>query len=314
MATIGERNSVDGARRAWADLRDSSVEDLQDSPPVPTPLLHTDSYIETPEQSFDDFGGSAVNNMRGLMDSEELPAAPQSAATSLPVARRAAGASAWRPNLAAPEFVPTLSPVGSPATGAAGTPAAARAAEEAAREAAFPERSPSASSASRTRIRGKRRVQTATARPEPLSKRPRSNVDMEPQNSNATPAASSASGRCEEASSGRSPPRSAPDVGGTDEDWQRRHEKRLNVIQSIKTTLEYEAMATLRSQGALAGAAPTTPDANDRQISKRKWEAEVMHWRNDLRHYTRAPSAVATPARSSVSPEREVILPTMGSP
>ncbi len=66
----------------------------------------------------------------------------------------------------------------------------------------------------------------------------------------------------------------------SDEDWARRHQKRLEVVTSIKATSAYEAMAFLRSQGA---AAPSTPDAYDRQISKRKWEAAAMRWRSELR-------------------------------
>jgi hypothetical protein len=72
-----------------------------------------------------------------------------------------------------------------------------------------------------------------------------------------------------------------------EEDWQRRHVKRLNVIHTIKTTAEYQTMSHLRAEGLLGTAAPATPNAHDRMISKRKWESVVMHWRNDLRQYTR---------------------------
>ena len=74
----------------------------------------------------------------------------------------------------------------------------------------------------------------------------------------------------------------------TDEDWQRRHEKRLRVVDGTKSTLEYQRMSDKRERGelSLGTAAPSTPDANDRQVSKREWERLVMNWRMSLRQYS----------------------------
>jgi hypothetical protein len=65
----------------------------------------------------------------------------------------------------------------------------------------------------------------------------------------------------------------------TDGDWARRRQKRLDIVIRIKSTSEYKAVALLRSQGT---AAPSTPDAYDRQISKRNWEAKALRWQKDL--------------------------------
>ena len=45
-------------------------------------------------------------------------------------------------------------------------------------------------------------------------------------------------------------------------------------------------MSGMRERGKLGTAAPSTPDANNRQVSKRKWESLVMHWRWSLQQYS----------------------------
>ena len=68
----------------------------------------------------------------------------------------------------------------------------------------------------------------------------------------------------------------------TEEEYQRRHEKRGNVVHSVRATQEYERMSWYRDAGIPA---PTTPDPHDRQISKRQWELEMSRWRKNLREY-----------------------------
>lgn len=237
--TIGERNDASGVRPSWADLRDSSCEDFLDSQPAPPPLLHTDSYVETPEPSFDLPGGSVLCNLQ--------------AATAL-------GSDVWQPNAAAPEFVPEA---GSPPVQA---PAAVR-----------------------HRFRQKRRAPTTGAVTyAPIGKRLRQEEPLRDLNGQRHLNGS-------EDFRAAQPNSTAPEASAevTEEDWQRRHDKRTNVVQSIKTTLEYEIMVGLRDRGQLGNAAPRTPDAHDRVISKRKWESLVMHWRNDLRQYTRSQAGPA---------------------
>merc|ERR1712118_62497 len=76
----------------------------------------------------------------------------------------------------------------------------------------------------------------------------------------------------------------------TEEDWHRRNAKRVKVVEAIKTTPEYETMSGLRAQGQLV-CAPSTPNAHDRSVSQRKWEAEVMQWRNGIKELRAASGA-----------------------
>ena len=75
------------------------------------------------------------------------------------------------------------------------------------------------------------------------------------------------------------------EVNLTDEDWQKRNLKRLQVVHGTKSTPEYQRMSGLRERGELGTAEPSTPDANDRQISKRRWESLVLDWRTSLRQH-----------------------------
>ena len=65
----------------------------------------------------------------------------------------------------------------------------------------------------------------------------------------------------------------------SEQEWQRRHEKRTFQIALSKATPWYEPMTFLRMQGVYENA-PRTPNAYDRAISKRKWEIEFMNWRH----------------------------------
>ena len=85
------------------------------------------------------------------------------------------------------------------------------------------------------------------------------------------------------------PPVSTPKLleageGLTEEELQRRHKKRANFVRHVKTTSEYDSMSWYRQAGIPT---PTTPDPDDRHISKRRWELQAMHWRKSLRNYTR---------------------------
>jgi len=226
-------------RMAWADLRDSSAEDLLDSQPcVPAALLHTESYLETPEPSFDHPQGSMHFRLLAAtaLDGAAMPAASQATP-------------AWCPNAAACEFVPTL-----------------------ARSTSFSKIARNGSFADRFRQTRKRLRQDEPARSAASSSTAGADTCGHGVSTSQTGVANS----------------TVPVVEAGDklseEDWHKRKEKRVNLVQSIRTTREYENMSSSRSTGTPA---PSTPDPRDRQISKRKWEAEVMRWRNALREYTR---------------------------
>ena len=64
----------------------------------------------------------------------------------------------------------------------------------------------------------------------------------------------------------------------TEEVWQQRIQKRRSIVSIVKATPEY--------QGCLAKQVtrrPTTPDPDDRSVSKRAWEEKVVIWRTGLR-------------------------------
>jgi hypothetical protein len=248
------------------------------------PLLHAESYIETPEPSFDDWNGSVLANLgRATALSKEELVVEQTAVSSASSSSKArpqldrSTTMEWQPNVDAAEFIPMSIP------GVNGNSTT--------REQDV-EGTPSASPSRRTRQ--KRRV-AASERSAPFgNKRTRTDEEL-PSSSSTRPSVS------EPVTGGDTP---MGDAGNTEEDWQRRQEKRTNVVQSIKTTTEYEVMARLRAEGKLGQSAPRTPDGTDRNISKRKWEQEVMYWRNTLRGFTRA----QTP-----SPDSRVILPIVES-
>lgn len=295
--TIGDTSAN---RARWADLRDSSAEDLLDSQPAPPAApLHDDTYIETPEPSFDYPQGSVLRNLgkATTLDAEELPSAP----------------SRWQPNAGAPEFIPTFqqSQQGYLCNSALRAPCRSSSILgrlDGPSQSSTPgnEEGTDATASSLTRHRFlKRRSGSALNLGSRLAnKRPRPGQDENGTTSAShgaygAPIAPAPTGT---AAGGEQNQDEIPAGGVSEEDWQRRHEKRLNVIRGIRSTLEYESMSSARARGILGSAAPTTPDPNDRRISKRKWETEVMRWRNDLRTFTRAPAS---------SPERMVVLPTL---
>eukprot|EP00929_Paragymnodinium_shiwhaense_P010722 TRINITY_DN11563_c0_g1_i2.p1 TRINITY_DN11563_c0_g1~~TRINITY_DN11563_c0_g1_i2.p1 ORF type:complete len:320 (+),score=70.90 TRINITY_DN11563_c0_g1_i2:178-1137(+) len=71
----------------------------------------------------------------------------------------------------------------------------------------------------------------------------------------------------------------------TEEEWDRRHNKRKHAIIIVKSANDdWKRLEAARQAGeALGPAAPRTPDPMDRAISKRQWEQGVMNWRTHLR-------------------------------
>jgi len=70
----------------------------------------------------------------------------------------------------------------------------------------------------------------------------------------------------------------------TPEEWERRLRKRHAAVVAIKAMPEYHQAATLRAAGAIsAEELPLTPDPEDTTASKRQWESSVMQWRSQLR-------------------------------
>ena len=63
-----------------------------------------------------------------------------------------------------------------------------------------------------------------------------------------------------------------------DEEWAKRLRKRLLILQAIKRTSEYQTPWQVNEIPV-----PVTPNARERQCSKRQWEQSVQDWRVQLR-------------------------------
>mmetsp|Transcript_7680 Transcript_7680/g.16889 ORF Transcript_7680/g.16889 Transcript_7680/m.16889 type:complete len:331 (-) Transcript_7680:19-1011(-) len=104
-----------------------------------------------------------------------------------------------------------------------------------------------------------------------------------------------------------SPPRTSPARGSvpqaqpraavdgeepTEEDWQRRIDKRRSAISNFKETADYKEYSTARDEGdESAMQVPRTPDPDDRELSKRTWESQVAGWRNAVKELPKSGTA-----------------------
>jgi len=81
----------------------------------------------------------------------------------------------------------------------------------------------------------------------------------------------------------------------SEEDWRRREDKRQSAVLSIKASPEYLELLNSRARGERgANAVPGTPDPTDHTISKRDWEKRVMGWRNALKEWGTGQPIAAT--------------------
>jgi len=82
------------------------------------------------------------------------------------------------------------------------------------------------------------------------------------------------------------PPEAAPLPEASEEDWRRREDKRQAAVLTIKASLEYQELLSSRARGEPGvDVVPGTPDPIDHTTSKRAWEASVMQWRNALKEW-----------------------------
>ena len=81
-------------------------------------------------------------------------------------------------------------------------------------------------------------------------------------------------------------PASQKQPEATEEDWARRLEHRHAGVSYVKSTEEYAAFDAARADGRLDASitsVPRTPNAENREVSKRKWEESIQLWRSALR-------------------------------
>lgn len=260
------RDSLPRRRPAWADLRDSSSEFLEGSPPPPAPVIDSqESYGRMGSMGSLD-GGSRLSLQRQLEEAALL----DSPARTIFSAPGAASSGSAPPGSALEARAPTLPlleanepPEALPGPGGA---ALSNAAETAAATMVAP---PPA----RRRISFKRPPDSRT----PVARAGGRTGAVRRRISFGNAAAG------EETGVGGS----RPLAEASEEDWQRRAEKRLAAVNAIKDTPEYRTLQVDRALGrGGAGAVPGTPDPDDRETSKRSWEAKVMQWRNAVKEWS----------------------------
>ena len=89
----------------------------------------------------------------------------------------------------------------------------------------------------------------------------------------------------------------------SEEDWQRRSEKRCAAIDAIKDSPEYRALQQDQEQGCSHDAVPEAPDPDDRLTSKRRWEAKVMRWKHAIKQwYARKGGSLSEEAQDELRP------------
>jgi hypothetical protein len=76
-----------------------------------------------------------------------------------------------------------------------------------------------------------------------------------------------------------------PPPFASEEDWQHRIGKRVKVVNSIKDTPEYRGYLARRPVDQRLDGEPRTPKAEDRLLSKRRWEYEIQQWRTQLKEW-----------------------------
>jgi hypothetical protein len=71
----------------------------------------------------------------------------------------------------------------------------------------------------------------------------------------------------------------------TEEEWQHRIHKRVKVVTAIKEAREYQGYIARRPLAERLDGEPRTPTAEDRNLSKRRWEYEIQQWRTALKQW-----------------------------
>ena len=93
-----------------------------------------------------------------------------------------------------------------------------------------------------------------------------------------------------------------------DEDWETRLGHRMRCYAFVRRSPDYIDMERLRSNGFInASQRPRSPDPEDRSVSKRAWEKQVMRWRRALKDvceqhqsFLASPHAAFTPLPAEI--------------
>ena len=75
----------------------------------------------------------------------------------------------------------------------------------------------------------------------------------------------------------------------SDDDWERRVDKRLSAIAMTKTPAEYQTMIQRHRSAQHSGITlpdlPETPQATDRTVSKRRWGKQLQQLRTAIKQW-----------------------------
>lgn len=71
----------------------------------------------------------------------------------------------------------------------------------------------------------------------------------------------------------------------SEEEWTHRIQKRNKVVKAIKEGPEYREYFTRRPSAERLPEEPLTPTAEDRSLSKRRWEYLVQQWRTNVKQW-----------------------------
>lgn len=268
---VGTRSQIGIATRdtlerpcRWADVEASEGEDSEDDWPALAAPAADDTYRDPPLSSLEDSHDGLnrrLSSCVALNAASPDTRAPKDFAFLLTSGvgetegqeDRASSRGSWRPNLNAPEFIPTLSHT-CPLVGVV----------------LLDEEGSAVSSTSDvfTPEKGleRRRRGGAKARPAPIQV-------------SATKKRTSASEPPEK----MQPPEKMPMPEVSEEDWQRRIEMRRKAIDVGKKTREYQWYIELKQGQNKDDSEPLTPNATDRTVSKRSWKYDVMQWRIALK-------------------------------
>mmetsp|Transcript_20034 Transcript_20034/g.53185 ORF Transcript_20034/g.53185 Transcript_20034/m.53185 type:complete len:322 (+) Transcript_20034:128-1093(+) len=290
---VGARSHIDIATCGtlqkpcrWADVEASEGEDEEEVwPSLAAPAVDDtcrDPPLSSPEDSRDGLNlrlsgaaglGAASPDTQAPKDFAFLLASAVGETESQDRPRSLRGS--WRPNLNAPEFIPTLSH---------SCPLVATVILD------EDGRAVSRTSGVLTPEKGG----GPSGGLPPLERRRRGGAKARPTAIEVSPAKKRTSES--EPPEKMQPPDKMPMPEVSEEDWQHRIEMRRKAIDVGKKTREYQWYAETKQGQSKDEPEPPTPNPADRTVSKRRWKYDVMQWRIALkqRHLDEGGASVAS--------------------
>jgi len=313
VAASRQAESYGFRRRRWADVGDGSDDEPEDQFSFSSAPVAEDSYREAPLASLED----SRKGLNSQLSSSNV--GPKDFTFLLESCEEDKASLSWRPNLEAPEFIPTLSmacplvgichaeEVGNPspcdddnlstASTSRSTPAKNKRGPATISEfGTTPEKTLQAQSGIlSTPTNGKnRKRRPPTLQLQDFGLKRTKSEERKEERKVVSPAHSTGSSTTRRASSRQrhfssfsetSSCQSEATTEATEEDLQHRAEVRSKAIAVGKATAEYQRYISLKAPASRQDGEPLTPNPLDRSISKRAWKFNVGQWRNALLKY-----------------------------